>query len=164
MEACLARMVVLLAGGMCGASVRGRGYPAVWRLKENTRRPTWPTGVVWAHREERGRVVGDVQMSCAGVFARLPAGEERARFWSCRPDSSECGTRALGVSSEEVGGCGSGVLRMAGRGRSGGIGRRGGFKIRCPQGHVGSSPTSGIRTWSFDVVLGWVAAMMERVL
>ena len=27
--------------------------------------------------------------------------------------------------------------------RSGGIGRRGGFKIRCSQGHAGSSPASG---------------------
>ena len=27
--------------------------------------------------------------------------------------------------------------------RSGGIGRRAGFKIQCPQGHVGSSPTFG---------------------
>src|SRR4051794_18732711 len=32
---------------------------------------------------------------------------------------------------------------MAAAGRSGGIGRRAGLKIRCPRGRVGSSPTSG---------------------
>lgn len=37
--------------------------------------------------------------------------------------------------------------------RSGGTGRRDGFKIRCPQGRVGSSPTSGTTSWhhSWDV-------------
>ena len=36
-------------------------------------------------------------------------------------------------------------------GRSGGIGRRDGFKIRFPQGSVGSSPTFGIRPGLLDL-------------
>ena len=52
--------------------------------------------------------------------------------------------------------------------RSGGIGRRDGFKIRFPQGSVGSSPTSGIRRVrkpdSGSSSMGYVIGMFLVVL
>ena len=43
--------------------------------------------------------------------------------------------------------------------RSGGIGRRAGFKIQWPQGRVGSSPTSGTFLEIYGLFDSWVGCL-----
>lgn len=51
---------------------------------------------------------------------------------------------AKGAVFLEKGACEASIAPQKPPSRSGGIGRRDGFKIRCPKGCEGSSPSSGI--------------------